>query len=108
MAFYQVNYDEAYFGPDVAQFRPKGSLEDHPTAMLDDEEHSMKNYMEVGWFTFGVGGRVCIGRHLAMFMMMDFSAAVLHQFDIPVVKQPEEVDTLFNEMPGMEVCLSRR
>ena len=108
MASYQVNYDEAYFGPDVAQFRPERSLEDHPTAMLDGEKRSMKNYIEAGWFTFDAGGRVCIGRHLAMFMMMKFTAAVLREFDIRVVKQPEEVHTLFNEMPGMEALLSRR
>jgi len=76
--------------------------------MLDGEKRSMKNYIEAGWFTFGAGGRVCIGRHLAMLMMMKFTAAVLHEFDIPVVKQPEEVDTIFNLMPGMEVLLSRR
>jgi len=43
-----------------------------------------------------------------MLMIMKFTAAVLHEFDIPVVKQLEEVDTLFNELPGMEVLLSRR
>jgi len=76
--------------------------------MLDGEKRSMKNYIEAGWFTFDAGGRVCIGRHLAMFMMMKFTAAVLREFDIRVVKQPEEVHTLFNEMPGMEALLSRR
>ncbi|PUU75165.1 cytochrome P450 [Tuber borchii] len=100
MASYQVNYDEAYFGPDVAQFRPERWLEDHPTAMLDGEKRSMKNYIEAGWFTFGAGGRVCIGRHLAMFMMMKFTAAIIREFGIRVVKEPEEVHTLFNEMPG--------
>ena len=43
-----------------------------------------------------------------MFMMMKFTAAVIREFDIRVIKQPEEVHTLFNEMPGMEVLLSRR
>ncbi|PUU73695.1 hypothetical protein B9Z19DRAFT_1134625 [Tuber borchii] len=75
--------------------------------MLDGENRSMNNYIESGWFTFAVDGRVCIGRHLAMFMMK-FTAAIIREFDIRVVKQPEEVHTLFNEMPGMEVLLSRR
>ncbi|KAG0124823.1 cytochrome P450 [Tuber indicum] len=108
MAAYQVNYDEGYFGPDVAQFRPERWLEDHPTEMLEGEKRSMKNYIEAGWLSFGSGGRVCIGRHLAMFMMMKFTAAVVREFDIRVVKQPVEHHTLITEMLGMEVLLSRK
>ena len=76
--------------------------------MLEGEKRSMKNYIEAGWLSFGSGGRVCIGRHLAMFMMMKFTAAVVREFDIRVVKQPEESFTLVTEMLGMEVLLSRK
>ena len=43
-----------------------------------------------------------------MFMMMKFTAAVVREFDIRVVKQPEEHFTLVTEMLGMEVLLSRK
>ncbi|RPA94751.1 cytochrome P450 [Choiromyces venosus 120613-1] len=108
MASYQVNYDEGYFGPDVAEFRPERWLGDHPTEMLDGEKRSMKNYLEAGWLTFGAGGRVCIGRNLAMFMMLKFTAALVREFDIQVVKQPVEYYTLMTEMLGMEALLTRR
>jgi len=76
--------------------------------MLDGEKRSMKNYIEAGWLSFGAGGRVCIGRHLAMFMLMKFTAAVVREFDIRVVKEPEEHFTFVTEMLGMEVLLRRK
>ena len=108
MSSYPVNYDKGYFGDDVAEFKPERWLGNHPTEMLDGEPRTMKNWLEAGWLSFGHGGRVCIGRHLALFMMMKFFGRVLRTYDFELLSPPYEYYTLLTENIGMEVMVRRK
>lgn len=103
-----VNYDTGYFGPDAAEFKPERWLGDHPTQTLDGAPRSMKNYIEAGWLSFGAGGRVCIGRHLAVFLMVKIISKMVMTYDLELVKAPEEYFTLIVELIGMEVVVKHR
>jgi cytochrome P450 len=108
MVSYPVNYDTGYFGADVADFKPERWFGNHPTEMLDGEPRTMKNYLEAGWLSFGHGGRVCIGRHLAVFMMMKFFGRLLRAYEFELLRAPYEHYTLLSENLGMEVRIRRK
>lgn len=108
MCPWPVNYDTGYFGPDAAEFKPERWLGDHPTEMLDGAPRTMKNYIEAGWLSFGAGGRVCIGRHLAVFLMIKVIAKMFMIYDLELIKPPQEYFTLVVELIGMQVKVKRR
>lgn len=103
-----INYDTGYFGADAAEFKPERWLGEHPTQTLDGAPRTMKNYIEAGWLSFGAGGRVCIGRHLAVFLMVKIIAKVVMTYDLELVKAPEETFALIVELVGMQVMVKHR
>lgn len=108
MSAWPVNYNTGYFGPDAAEFKPERWLGTHPTEMLDGAPRTMTNYIEAGWLSFGAGGRVCIGRHLAVFLMIKVIAKMVMTYDFELIKAPEEYFTLVVELIDMQVMVKRR
>lgn len=108
MSPWPVNYNTGYFGPDAAEFKPERWLGYHPTEKLDGAPRTMNNYIEAGWLSFGAGGRVCIGRHLAIFLMVKAIAKLVMTYDLELVKAPKEYFTLATELIDMQVKVKRR
>lgn len=89
MSGWANNINRDYFGEDAKEFKPERWIGNHPTEIAKDGTglpRTMKNYLEAGWFTFGAGSRVCIGRHLTMISYFKFIGRFVRQFDIEVVK----------------------
>ncbi|KAI5801281.1 cytochrome P450 [Geopyxis carbonaria] len=106
-----VNVDTAYFGADAAEFRPERWLGDHPTEMARDgsgRKRSMRSYLEAGWFAFGAGARVCVGRHLALIAAVKVLGRCVQEFDIEVVKEPSLWYGLILHTEGLIVKVSDR
>ena len=88
MSGWANNVNKDYFGTDAAEFKAERWIGNHPTEIAKDGTglpRTMKNYLEGGWFTFGAGSRVCIGRHLTMISYFKFVSKFVRQFDIEVV-----------------------
>ncbi|KAI5837399.1 cytochrome P450 [Morchella snyderi] len=102
MSAWAVNYDQGYFGADAAEFKPE--------RWLGEDEHGRKNAnkMEAGWLSFGAGGRVCIGRHLAMFLMVKLVATIVARWELEEVKAPKERFAMVVEMQEMMVKIKKR
>jgi hypothetical protein len=108
MSAWTVNFDTNYFGPDAAEYKPERWLGNHPTEMLDGAPRTMMNYIEAGWLSFGAGGRVCLGRHLAVFLMIKVISKLVMTYDFELIKAPDEYYTLFVENIDMQVKVKRR
>ena len=89
MSAWSSNINKGYFGEDAREFRPERWLGNHPTELAKDGSglpRTMRNYMEAGWFTFGAGARVCLGRHMTELAFAKFIASFVREFDIEIVK----------------------
>ncbi|KAI5816399.1 cytochrome P450 [Pyronema omphalodes] len=89
MSSWCINFDESYFGPDASEFKPERWLGNHPTEIAKDGSglpRTMRNYLEAGWFTFGAGSRVCIGRHYTEIAFAKFVANFVRTFDLEITE----------------------
>lgn len=90
MSGWASNINKDYFGEDASEFRPERWLGNHPTEIAKDGTglpRTMRNYIEAGWFTFGAGSRVCIGRHLSMIAFTKFVASFVREFDVEIINE---------------------
>jgi cytochrome P450 len=88
MSGWATNIDKNYFGEDAHEFKPERWLGNHPTELAKDgsgRPRTMRNYLEAGWFSFGAGARVCIGRHFTEIAFMKFIGSMVGQFELEVV-----------------------
>ncbi|KAA8895822.1 cytochrome P450 [Sphaerosporella brunnea] len=88
MSPWATNIDKDYFGEDAREFRPERWLGNHPTELAKDDSgapRTMRNYIEAGWFSFGAGARVCIGRHFTEIAFMKFVGSMVRNFEVEVV-----------------------
>lgn len=111
MSGWAVNYDTSYFGPDAAEFRPERWIGNHPTEIAKDGTglpRTMRNYLEAGWFAFGAGARVCVGRHMTMITFVKAISTLFNEFDIEVVKPARDWFALIVHEDGMEMKLTPR
>lgn len=112
MSGWPVHYNKSYFGEDADEFRPERWTEHgriHPTKVdREGKPVPMPKAMEQGWMPFGAGARVCIGRHLAAHVMVKGLARLLEEFDIQILKRPQERFGFVVEHDGMMVRFSKR
>jgi cytochrome P450 len=111
MSGWAVNYDKSYFGADAAEFKPQRWLGNHPTELAKDgsgQPRTMRNYLEGGWFTFGAGARVCVGRNLTMIGFAKGIAAITKEFDVELVKKPYYWYSLIVHAEEMMIKLRKR
>lgn len=90
MSGWANNINKEYFGEDASEFKPERWLGNHPTDIAKDGTglpRTMRNYLEAGWFTFGAGSRVCIGRHLTMISYFKFVSRFVRQFDMEIANE---------------------
>jgi cytochrome P450 len=89
MSGWSVNVDESYFGQDAKEFKPERWLGNHPTEIAKDGSglpRTMRNYLEAGWFTFGAGSRICIGRHYSEIAFAKFIGNLVRTFDLDITE----------------------
>jgi len=90
MSGWATNINKDYFGEDAKEFKPERWIGNHPTELVKDGSgapRTMRNYIEAGWFTFGAGSRVCIGRHLTTIAFTKFVGNIVREFDLEIVKE---------------------
>ena len=90
MSGWPNNVNKEYFGEDAREYKPERWLGNHPTEMAKDGSglpRTMRNYLEAGWFTFGAGSRVCIGRHLTEIAFSKFVGNLALNYEVEVVKE---------------------
>jgi cytochrome P450 len=76
-----TNRDYAVFGEDADDFRPDRWLRsDDETAEQYEERHRRMN--DTCDFVFGGGGRICMGRYLAMLEIKKLIATLYSSFDV--------------------------
>lgn len=75
-----VNRDEAVFGSDVESFDPSRWLQ-RPLES-DEEFESRRKRMTNTLFSFGMGPRVCLGRHIAMMEIYKSAASLFAKFHV--------------------------
>ncbi|KAL2850986.1 cytochrome P450 [Aspergillus pseudodeflectus] len=81
--------DYAIFGEDADDFRPDRWLRrDYETAEQYEERHRRMN--DTCDFVFGGGGRICMGRHLAMLEIKKLIATLYSTFDLRLVDPKHE------------------
>jgi cytochrome P450 len=88
MTGWAANVDKDYFGQDALEFKPERWLGNHPTELAKDGSglpRTMRNYLEAGWFSFGAGARVCIGRHFTEIAFMKFVGNMVREFELEIV-----------------------
>lgn len=65
----------------------------NPDRWLQDEFPAKLRMMERCNLTWGGGGRICPGRHLAELVVYKVIPALLREFDIEITDMPDEQDT---------------
>ena len=112
MSGWTVNYDKSYFGEDAAEYKPERWLGDHPSETerggKEEKKRTMRNYLEAGWFTFGAGARVCVGRWLTTVAFAKCVAAVDERLEVEVVEKPREWYSLVVHAEGMAVRFRKK
>ncbi|KAJ6063912.1 hypothetical protein N7499_012592 [Penicillium canescens] len=84
-----TNRDYGVFGEDADTFKPDRWLqgEDESPGHFEDRQRRMKDTVD---FIFGGGGRVCMGRYLAMLEIKKLIATLYSSFDIQLVNPKHE------------------
>lgn len=111
MSGWTVNYDKSYFGEDAAEYKPERWLGNHPTELAKDgsgKSRTMRNYLEAGWFTFGAGARVCVGKNMTMIGFAKAVAALTREFELEIVEEPYFWYSLIVHAEGMMVRIKKR
>jgi cytochrome P450 len=106
MSGWPTNIDKGYFGEDACEFKPERWFGNHPTEAAKDGSglpRTMRSYLEAGWFTFGAGARICIGRHFSEIAFMKFVGNMVRQFDLEVVDEGYLWYGLIQHSEGMMV-----
>jgi len=82
-AAYVVHRAREVFGEDADEFRPERYMDLRREADTDAEEATSKVHaMERANLAWGLGHRVCLGRHVAELEMKLTVATLLLQFDV--------------------------
>jgi cytochrome P450 len=82
-----TNRDYEVFGEDADTFNPDRWLqgEDESSGHFEDRQRRMKDTVD---FVFGGGGRVCMGRYLAMLEIKKLIATLYSSFDVSGLRSP--------------------
>jgi cytochrome P450 len=82
-----TNRDYGVFGEDADTFNPDRWLqgEDESPGHFEDRQRRMKDTVD---FVFGGGGRVCMGRYLAMLEIKKLIATLYSSFDVSGLWSP--------------------
>ena len=82
-----TNRDYGVFGEDADTFNPDRWLqgEDESSGHFEDRQRRMKDTVD---FVFGGGGRVCMGRYLAMLEIKKLIATLYSSFDVSGLWSP--------------------
>ncbi|KAL1977510.1 hypothetical protein VTN31DRAFT_369 [Thermomyces dupontii] len=83
-----VNRDEAVFGSDVDTFDPSRWLQ-KPTESNEQFESRRKRMVNT-LLSFGVGPRVCLGRHIAMMEIYKSAASLFAKFHMELAQPDQE------------------
>ncbi|KAL3491635.1 cytochrome P450 [Aspergillus germanicus] len=105
-----TNRDYAIFGEDADDFRPDRWLKrDDETAEKYEERHRRMN--DTCDFVFGGGGRICMGRYLAMLEIKKLIATLYSSFDLRLIDPKHEWtyrNAWFVYQSNMPMTITRR
>ena len=85
-----TNRDYGVFGEDADSFNPDRWLQgkNESSEQFDARQRRMKDTVD---FVFGGGGRICMGRYLAMLEIKKLIATLYNLFDVSSLYFPDEV-----------------